>query len=147
MQMVQACICLGKKKPKPEHVIQIPSRLTPAKFHCIKYYSTTKRLIAECADHPRCFASRSLKQSAAANREGQGRPLAWLWCWLDEYTHNPVVNDQLSHVYGFDPKFDVRDNRRGLIDASDDIVVAKIRDEFERQRRPGDAREPATVPR
>ena len=88
-----------------------------------------------------------MKQSAAANREGQGRPLAWLWCWLDEYTHNPVVNDQLSHVYAFDPKFDVRDNRRGLIDASDDIVVAKIRDEFERQRRPGEAREPATVPR
>ena len=128
-------------------MVQLPSTLTPGKFHCIKYYSTTQRLIAECVDHPRCFASRSLKPSAVATREGQGRPFAWLWCWLAEYTHRPGINDQVSHVYAFEPKFDVRDTRRGLIDASDDIVVAKIRDEFERQRRPGEAREPANVPR
>ena len=114
----------------------------------IKYYKTTQRLVAECANplHNtglKCVLSRSCEGSDLAAYAGQGRPLGKLGAYL-KAQYDPQCPDKRSHCkYNF-----ARDSRVAARQEIKDLKSADSKEllKAERRQRKFEPEEPVRVP-
>ena len=129
----------ASRGPLPKATLHLPP------FGRIKYYETTKKMVAECDCHDDkdCVATRSCRRSDIIHRYGQGRPYVWLIIWLT--TCPCTVKKQSDHVFDFKPTDIDRIKLREQVLASSNPVHAVFL-AGEAPKRDGDPEESEYIP-
>ena len=127
---------------------RVGSRTGPmARYYCgkgsIVFYMATKRIVAECDEHPDCSLSRTANPSPLPPGCGQGRCLAKMMAWL-KHCHDGF--SKTDHVFEYVPSLAERTVERQIIDSPDCHPSLKVLSEQERQIRPAENSEPEYVP-
>lgn len=111
-----------------------------------RYYRATNSLVMHCAVHceSKCRLTRSLNSSAAAARQGQGRPLGLMLAWSTQCGAGCSAGE---HIKAFVPTLAQRQAaRQELVALAPTVQGLADLLALERPRRPGEPEEPPTIP-
>lgn len=112
----------------------------------IRYYNTAKKkfCVAHCESHAgRCVLTRTVTESSAAGRQGQGRPLGLMLAWLAQAGQYASPGE---HVHAPSANFSYQDRLRLREDAAEIPGMQYLFDFAERPVREGESAEPEHIP-
>lgn len=107
----------------------------------IRTYEKTNTVVMHCPHHPRCRLTRSLKASSLRGREGQGRPLGFLYAWSKLGARSASAD---IHVHGGLPSLQERQVARQELQGMPLASIPALFD-LERPQRPDEPAEPDIV--
>ena len=115
-------------------------------FGFLRYYAKKNQFVAECKyrAHANCCATKTADASRARGREGQGRPLGFLFAWM---CAPPAAISRDAHVHVYVPGFEDRLRFRRAVEAQA-ATVPELAELFAQERPQGTdpSAEPAFVP-
>lgn len=112
----------------------------------IRFYNTARKkfCVAHCESHEgRCVLTRTLAESNAAGRQGQGRPLGLMLAWLAQAGQYASPRE---HVHAPSSNFSYQDRLRLREDAAEIPGMQYLFDVAERLVREGESAEPEHIP-
>ena len=123
-----------------------PEQIVVPNYGSLRFYPKTKHITAHCDIHRHdldvdCRKNRTVMESTARSRAGQGRPIGLLTAWLMDPDSHSCVTGALARqgVPSHDKR--VAGRRHFLqIPGADQFV------KYERERRPSEPEEPLSIP-